>query len=94
MGEQCSHVTVFIMGAVKLLLCPLYRLNFVIHAHVQEETVYKQIKVCVLFLAIVCIQGETQGVPFMDKWRPIYKSRFGGQGLLWKAVSKLSYPHL
>lgn len=35
---------------------------------------HKQIKVCV-FLAIVCIHAETQHVPFMDKWRPIYKSR-------------------
>lgn len=49
-----------------------------------RKKLYKQIKVCVLFLAIVCIQGETQDVLFMDKWRSIYKSRFA-----LGAVSKL-----
>jgi hypothetical protein len=60
---------------------------------VQEETVYKQIKVCVLFLAIVRIQGETQDAWILTSWTN--GDQYISQGLLWGINQNyLSCPHL
>lgn len=66
-----QHFPAFNVWAVKLLLYLLYHMYICLS--VQEETVYIEVKVCVLFPAVVCIHGETSVMSFINKWRPLYK---------------------